>query len=124
MEEFAFKLAEMLVDAFRAHPWVAVAATVATFVLMAQPLLQALVEWTPTKVDNKILEVVLRLADLLTPHAKKRGARAVKAADDEIVDKLIEEYDDPAAVPAFVLETLTPAQQELLADAYAKAATE
>ena len=43
MEEFAFKLAEMLVDAFRAHPWVAVAATVATFVLMAQPLLQALV---------------------------------------------------------------------------------
>ena len=124
MEELAMKLVGILIDAFKTHPAVMVAATVATFLLMAQPLLRALVEWTPNTVDNKILEIVLRLANILTPHAAKRGAKAVKAADDQVVDKLIAEYKDPAAVPAFVLETLTEAQQERLADAYAKAAAE
>ena len=124
MEDIAFKFAEIIVDAFKFHPWVAIAGTVAAFVLMAQPLLRALVAWTPNTVDNRILEFVLRVADILTPHAAKRGAKAVKAPDDEIVEKLIEEYKDPADVPAFVLSTLTEAQQSKLADAYAKTATD
>lgn len=124
MEELAIKLVGILIGAFKTHPAVMVAATVATFLLMAQPLLRALVEWTPNSVDNKILEVVLRVANILTPHAAKRGAKVVKAADDQVVDKLLEEYKDPAAVPAFVLDTLTEAQQAQLADAYAKAAAE
>ena len=120
MEDLALKMLSIVIGMFKAHSAVMVAATVASFLVMARPLLRALVEWTPNKVDNKILEVLLKVANLLTPLKTKRGANVVKAPDDEIIDNLLKEYDDPAQVPAFVLGTLTEAQQELLAKKYAE----
>lgn len=120
MEDLALKMVAFVIEMFKTHPAVMVAATVATFVVLAQPLLRALVEWTPNEVDNKILEIVLKVANLLTPLKTKRGTSAVKAPDDEIIANLLKEYDDPAQVPAFVLGTLTEAQQELLAKKYAE----
>jgi len=124
MEDLALKMLEIVIGMFKAHPAMMIAATVATFFVMAQPLLRALVEWTPSSIDNKVLEVLIKVANLLTPFASKRGAKAVRPPDDKIVDSLIEEYDDPAAVPAFMLDALTETQQGLLAKRYVEAATE
>jgi len=123
MEDAIVKGIELLIAAFAAHPYVAAAATVAGFIVMAQPLLRALVEWTPNTVDNKILEVVLKIANVLTPAKTKRGAKAEAVSDEKIVINIVEEYKDPAAVPAHVLDTMTEAQREILAKKYEEFAT-
>ena len=124
MEELALKMVAFVIDMFKANPAVMVAATVASFIMMAQPLLRALVEWTPNKVDNKVLEIVLKIANLLTPLQNKRGTKAVKAYDEDIVNNVLKEYVDPASVPSFVLETLNSDQKKILADKYVEVATD
>ena len=124
MEDLALKMLSIVIGMFKAHPAVMVAATVASFLVMAQPLLRALVEWTPSKVDNKILEVLLKVANLLTPLKTKRGANVVKASDEDIVNNILKKYVDPASVPSFVLETLNSDQKKILADKYVEVATD
>lgn len=105
--------------------YLGIAATVASAVLLAQPLLRALVEWTDTDVDNIALRWLLWLANLLTPAKAKRGAKVLGKAerDKAIVAKVVAEYGGAAQVPAFVLETLTTAQKDELAAAYEREAT-
>tara|TARA_R100001510_G_scaffold20242_1_gene17658 strand:- start:246 stop:626 length:381 start_codon:yes stop_codon:yes gene_type:complete len=124
MEELALKMVALVIGMFKSNPAVMIAATVASFIMMAQPLLRALVEWTPNKVDNKVLEIVLKIANLLTPFQNKRGTKAVKATDEDIVNNVLKEYVDPADVPSFVLKTLNVNQKQILADKYVKAATD
>ncbi len=119
-----FSFFEAVLPSVKAHPYVAVAVTVAGVVVVAQPLLRALVRWTPNEVDDKILEVVLRVADILTPQSTLRGARAVPASDADIVANIAKKYAGAAKVPAYVMATMTEAQRELLADRYAAEATE
>jgi len=124
MEELALKMVAFVINMFKSNPAVMIAATVASFIMMAQPLLRALVEWTPNKVDNKVLEIVLKIANLLTPFQSKRGTKAVKASDEDIVNNVLKEYIDPANVPSFVLETLNNDQKKILADKYVEVATD
>lgn len=88
-------LFDWLWPAVSAHPYAATAVSVATVIVMAQPLLRALVEWTPTEVDNKVLELVLKVANLLTPAKSKRGAAAVRA--DAALEALVADMDADSA---------------------------
>lgn len=65
-----------------AHPYASTVVVAATVVLAAQPLLRALVEWTPNSVDNRVLEWVLKFANLLTPAKSERGAKAISKKGD------------------------------------------
>ena len=115
--------------AVKAYPpltvYLATAGTIAAIILLAQPVLKALVEWTDTDVDNITLRWVLFVADKLTPTKAKRGAKiATKAeADRKVVANIVKEYGGAADVPAVVLETLTESQKNALADAYVAVAT-
>ena len=67
----------------KGHPYVAVAVTVAGFIVLAQPLLRAIVKWTPNEVDDKVAEVVFKIANLLTPKKVKRGEKVTTAPAPE-----------------------------------------
>ena len=69
----------VLLPLAKAHPWLATATTVATILVLSQPLLRALVRWTPTNVDDLVLEVLLKVANLLTPAKVKRGEKVESA---------------------------------------------
>jgi len=70
-----------LLPLVKAHPWLATATTVATVLVLSQPLLRALVRWTPTNVDDLVLEVLLKVANLLTPNKVKRGEKVEPAPE-------------------------------------------
>ena len=101
--------------------YLATAGTIAAVILLAQPVLKSLVEWT----DNMVLKWVLFVADKLTPSKSVRGAKiATKAeVDRRVVANIVKAHGGAADVPAVVLETLTPAQKNALADAYVEEAT-
>lgn len=129
MIDVATTVATWAIHALSAYPpaatAMAVAGTVAGVVLLAQPLLRALVRWTPNKIDNIALEWLIRLANLLTPRKVQRGESAIanpSASDAKIVANIIAQWGDPANIPAAVLGTLTDEQERLLADAYVDAA--
>lgn len=105
--------------------YLATAGTIAAVILLAQPVLKSLVEWTDTDVDNMVLKWVLFVADKLTPSKSVRGAKiATKAeVDRRVVANIVKAHGGAADVPAVVLETLTPAQKNALADAYVEEAT-
>lgn len=115
--------------AVKAYPpltiYLATAGTIAAVILLAQPVLKALVEWTDTDVDNIALKWVLFVADKLTPSKSVRGAKvATKAeADRKVVANIVKAHGGAADVPVVVLETLTEAQKNALADAYINEAT-
>ena len=101
--------------------YLATAGTIAAVILLAQPVLKSLVEWT----DTMVLKWVLFVADKLTPSKSVRGAKiATKAeVDRRVVANIVKAHGGAADVPAVVLETLTPAQKNALADAYVEEAT-
>ena len=70
-----FKLLAALLPYAKAHPWIAVATTGAGFIVLAQPVLRAIVRWTPNTVDDKVAEVIFKLANLLTPNKVVRGEK-------------------------------------------------
>jgi len=115
--------------AVKAYPpltvYLATAGTIAAIVLLAQPVLKALVEWTDTDVDNIVLKWVLFVADKLTPAKAVRGAKIVTKAeaDKKVVANIVKQYGGAADVPPVILDTLTEAQKNALADAYVKDAT-
>lgn len=65
----------------KGHPYVAVAVTVAGFIVLAQPVLRAIVKWTPNGVDDKVAEVVFKIANLLTPKKVVRGEKVAKKVE-------------------------------------------
>lgn len=86
----------------KAHPWVAVATTVAGFIVLAQPVLRAIVRWTPNTVDDKVAEVIFKVANLLTPKKVKRGekvAAPVEPAKPEVSPETHSTDPDPDNVP-------------------------
>ena len=76
MEDALLALGKALLPLVAAHPYMAIAISVAGVLLLLQPLLRALVKYTPTKVDDTALEWLLKLANLLTTKSAKRGAKA------------------------------------------------
>ena len=129
MDTFIETALSWALTAVKAYPpatvYLGIAATVAGLLLLAQPLLRSLVQWTDNNVDDVALKWVLFVADKLTPTKTVRAAK-VGTKDDvdkKVVDNLVAKYGGAADVPMFVLETMTKAQKDALADRYVDEAT-